>query len=230
MASRVGRVAVVAGLVALGVTDGASALAEEGSGGSASTEPAAAPRAGKRPPVKKRAVKADPGLVATLPGFEMLPDGGSRLFVELTHTTNVTEKRDARALTYVLQGAHITLRNNENALVTVHFNTPVSRARLLPLRGDLVFSVELRADATPVWRLVDGEGGVSVLQIDFPKGVYLPANDPDAIPSAPLPRPPEASGPDPVHATRRSPPPPAVTPPAPTPPPGPPTDAPASGN
>jgi hypothetical protein len=116
------------------------------------------------------------GPVATLPGFEMLADGGSRLFVELTQSIAVEEKRASRTVTYVLKGAHVDRRNNENALVTVHFNTPVTRARLLPSGRDLVFIVDLRADATPSWKLVNAKDNSAILQIDFPKGSFLPAN------------------------------------------------------
>jgi glucose/arabinose dehydrogenase len=205
MSSRAGRVAVVAGLVALGMTEGVDARADEANApadSSTAVSPPAA-RSAKRTSAKKTASKAVAGLVATLPGFEMLPDGGSRFFVELTHTTNVTEKREARALTYVIQGAHVVYRNNENALVTVHFNTPVTRARLLPVRNDLVFSVELRADAVPVWRMVDQADGTSMLQIDFPKGSFLPVGE-DAVDvaSEALPRPPGASDPPPTAPIR----------------------------
>jgi len=235
MSSRVRRVAVVAGLVALGVTEGVDARAADArqpadSSTDVAPQTAKAPR---RTSAKKPASKAVAGLVATLPGFEMLPDGGSRFFVELTHTTSVTEKREARALTYVIQGAHVTYRNNENALVTVHFNTPVTRARLLPVRNDLVFSVELRADAVPVWRMIDQTDGTSMLQIDFPKGSFLPVGE-DAVDvaSEALPRPPGATEPptDQVRehrgehrgrGRRASTPPPAVPPVV-----GPPADAP----
>ena len=187
MASRVRRVAVVAGLVAFGVTAGVDARAEETGGDPpTSATPSGRPstsgsaRAVRRVSAKKVAkprAKANPGLVATLPGFEMLADGSSRLFVELTHTANVTERRDAHALSYVIHGAHVVHRNNQNALVTVHFNTPVTRARLLPVHGDVVFAVELRAASAPVWRMVDGPDGTGVLQIDFPKGSFLPVGE-----------------------------------------------------
>ncbi|HEX7664475.1 MAG TPA: hypothetical protein VF407_08195 [Polyangiaceae bacterium] len=125
--------------------------------------------------------------IATLPGFEMLPEGGSRLFVELTKTITVDERAVAGGVTYVLKGAHIAKRNNENALVTVHFNTPVTRARLLPSGGDLHFVVELRQNVKPTWKLVPAKDGASVLQIDFPSGTYLP-NDAPAV-SAPAAKP-----------------------------------------
>ncbi len=130
-----------------------------------------------RPPMPAH-LKAYPFPVATLPGFEMLPGGGSRLFVDVTRAVNVEERRSPRVLTYVLKGAHVVIRNNENALVTIHFNTPVTRARLLPQGRDLVFTVDLRADASPSWKMVGGGDGTATLQIDFPPGTFLP---PDGV-------------------------------------------------
>jgi hypothetical protein len=183
MASRVRTAAVVAGLVAFGAAEGADAHAQAPAGPPSATAPGGGSGQARKPP-RKHAAAGKPvvrtGLVATLPGFELLPDGGSRLFVELTKTATVTEKREARTLTYVIQGARVDHRNNENALVTVHFNTPVSRARLFPARGNLVFSVELRADTTATWRMTDSaDGSASVLQIDFPKGSFLPPGEYD---------------------------------------------------
>ena len=114
------------------------------------------------------------GPVATLPGFEMLGDGGSRLFVELTQSVTVEERHTRGTLTYVLKGAHVTVHNNVNPLVTVHFNTPVSQARLVPSGHDLLFVIALRAAATPTWKLNPAKEGSAVLDIDFPKGSYLP--------------------------------------------------------
>ncbi|MGH7280240.1 MAG: hypothetical protein ACRELY_01850 [Polyangiaceae bacterium] len=117
------------------------------------------------------------GPIATLPGFLLLPEGGSRLFVELTQNVRVEEKPMAGGITYVLKGAHVVKRNNENALVTVHFNTPVTRARLIPRGGDLHFVVELRQNVKPTWKLVPAKDGAAVLQIDFPGGNFLPNDE-----------------------------------------------------
>ncbi len=116
---------------------------------------------------------AQSGPVATLPGFEMLAEGGSRLFVELTQQVPVEERRARGTLTYVLHGAHVAVHNNTNPLVTVHFNTPVASARLVPAGHDLLFVVSLRANATPTWKVNPGKEGTSVLTVDFPKGTYL---------------------------------------------------------
>jgi hypothetical protein len=124
------------------------------------------------------------GPVATLPGFELLPDGGSRLFVELTRTVPVEETKAAGTITYVLKGAHIDKRNNANALVTVHFNTPVTRARLLPSGHDLHFVIDLRQNAVPTWKLAPAKDGTAILQIDFAKGDFLPAGGEPVVPPA----------------------------------------------
>ena len=145
--------------------------------------------------------------MATLPGFEMMPDGGSRLFVELTRTVPVEEKKAAGTITYVLKGAHIDKRNNANALVTVHFNTPVPRARLLPSGRDLHFVIDLRQNVVPTWKLAPAKDGSSILQIDFAKGDFLPAGGEPLV--TPLPG---AGQPGtPPAATTRPPPSPAPT-------------------
>jgi hypothetical protein len=118
------------------------------------------------------------GPVATLPGFEMLAEGGSRLFVELSQAVQVDERKARGSLTYVLHGAHVTVHNNTNPLVTVHFNTPVASARLVPAGHDLLFVVSLRADASPTWKINPGKEGSSVLTVDFPKGSFLGAAQP----------------------------------------------------
>lgn len=121
-------------------------------------------------PVARRAA----GPVATLPGFEMLPDGGSRLFVDLSQNVPVEERKAAGSVTYVLKGAHLEHRNNANALVTVHFNTPVWRAKLVPSGADLLFIVEMRGQgAQGAMKMNPGASGVTRLTVDFAKGDYL---------------------------------------------------------
>ncbi len=154
--------------------------------GTSKKKPAAAAAAGAAKP-HKHVTRHARGALATLPGFQMLPEGGSRLFVELTASVTVEERAVAGGLTYVLKSARIDKRNNENPLVTVHFNTPVTRARLLPSGHDLHFVIELRQNVKPTWKLVPAKDGASVLQIDFPGGSYL-SNDP-SVAEAPAAKP-----------------------------------------
>lgn len=113
------------------------------------------------------------GPVVTMPGFEQTADGGSRLFVQLSQPVPVEERKAQGSITYVLKGASPRVWNNTNALVTVHFNTPVSRARLVPHGSDLHFIIDLRAAATPTWKMTEPEDKTATLAIEFPKGEYL---------------------------------------------------------
>jgi len=110
--------------------------------------------------------------VATFPGFRMLPGGGSRIFVELTKSVNVDERRANGALVYTLRGAQVLSRNNKNALITTHFATPVARARLVPAGSDVDLVIDLRTGVEATHQVVAGENGTARLEIDFPPGDY----------------------------------------------------------
>jgi hypothetical protein len=143
---------------------------------------------------------------ALLPGFEVQPDGSTRFFVQLTQAVPFETKKTRGSLTYVLKGAHVDRRNNTNPLVTVHFNTPVTTARLVPHGNDLWFVLDLRADASPAATMdTPAQGGAAMLRIDFPKGNYAPSTAAPASPddaaapagssSTPSPAPPASSKP-----------------------------------
>ncbi|HEY3822686.1 MAG TPA: hypothetical protein VGL81_36225 [Polyangiaceae bacterium] len=136
---------------------------------------------------------------AILPGFETLADGSTRLFVLMSQPVQYEVKPARGTLTYVLKGAHVDKRNNYNPLVTVHFNTPVTTARLVPHGKDLWFVIDLRAQTTPTVTMDAAKDGGSMLRIEFPKGDYLPAGmapPPPAIEPAPPPT--TGSGPAPA--------------------------------
>ena len=109
-----------------------------------------------------------------MPGFETMPDGSTRLFVELSQPTPFDTKPARGSLTYVLKDAHVDRRNNQNPLVTVHFNTPVTSARLVPHGRDLWFVLELRANVQPAVTMDSTKEGPATLHVAFPKGDYLP--------------------------------------------------------
>jgi hypothetical protein len=132
---------------------------------------------------------------AILPGFETLGDGSTRLFVILTKPVQYQVKPARGTITYILKGAHVDKRNNYNPLVTVHFNTPVTNARLLPHDRDLWFVVDLRADVTPAVTMDATKDGGAMLRIDFPKGDYLPGAGPPAPPAPAAPQGPSQAPP-----------------------------------
>lgn len=128
---------------------------------------------------------------AIMPGFEMLADGSSQLFVELSKPVTYDTKASRGSIVYVLKGAHVDKRNNYNPLVTVHFNTPVTSARLVPHGKDLWFVIDLRASVQPTVTMDAAKDGGAVLRIGFPSGSYLPLQK---IAPAPAATPPPAGG------------------------------------
>lgn len=107
-------------------------------------------------------------------GFETLADGSTRLFVELSKPVAYETKTARSSITYVLKGARVARRNNYNPLVTIHFNTPVTSARLVPHGRDLWFVVELRAQVSPTVAVDAAKDGSAMMRIELPKGQYLP--------------------------------------------------------
>jgi len=143
----------------------------------------------RRAPVARAAIRAGKsGPLATFPGFEQVSGGGSRLFVHLTQAVPVEERRATGSITYVLKGAHLRVHNDANALITVHFNTPVFRARLFPQGNDLLFVLELRSAATPTFKLQPNQDKSATLQIDFAKGDFLIGDGRQVLPPEPGPK------------------------------------------
>jgi hypothetical protein len=103
-----------------------------------------------------------------------LPDGRSRIYVELTRSVNVTERHAEAMLVYVLRNARVPVRNNRNALITTHFPTPVARARLLGAGADVELLIDLRKSVSATYKVVPGENGGARLEVDFPAGDYPP--------------------------------------------------------
>ncbi|HEY2515202.1 MAG TPA: hypothetical protein VGI39_30255, partial [Polyangiaceae bacterium] len=111
-------------------------------------------------------------------------DAGAAAPVKGRKGKHVKAAAGARTLTYVIKGTEIRRHNEGEALVTVDFNTPVVRARLLPVGRDLHLVVVLRADVTPSMKLVAAKDNGAILQLDFPSGSYLPAGAAAPAPEA----------------------------------------------
>jgi hypothetical protein len=140
-----------------------------------------------------------------VPGFETLADGSTRLFLELGKPVPYDAKVAKGVLTYVLRGVRTDRRNNTNPLVTVHFNTPVTSARLVPHGRDLWFVVSLRADVRPTVTMGAAKEGGAVLSIEFAKGDYGPRGSGPAGESSVALPPPPAQGGEPAVAARPDP-------------------------
>jgi hypothetical protein len=180
----------------------ASALAQQAQASSAS----GTPNQTRPPPATARAATAAHRSAsdtpdAIMPGFETLADGSTRLYIELSKPVTYETKVARGVITYVLKGAHVDRRNNYNPLVTVHFNTPVTSARLVPHGHDLWFVVVLRANVQPTVFVDAGKDGGALMRIELPKGDYLPAASKRSSEEAP---PPDGAGtPAPPSAAAR---------------------------
>ncbi len=96
-----------------------------------------------------KAAKKDPGIVAEWPGFRMTEDGGSEVLVEFSKSVGAPTRFDAAgSVTFVFKGAIVLKHNNQNPLITLHFNTPVASARLIPKKGEVHLVIDLRAGAS----------------------------------------------------------------------------------
>ncbi|MBX3127131.1 MAG: hypothetical protein KF718_10460 [Polyangiaceae bacterium] len=125
-----------------------------------------------KPTGKRRAPrhKVDPNAaIATFPGFMMLPDGSSQVWVYLSKKVTVSVSQAPGRVTYLLAGADVAVRNNTNALVTEYFDTPLSRARLVRDKAGAQLVLELREGGAPQHVVEDGPGGTVRLRIRLPK-------------------------------------------------------------
>jgi hypothetical protein len=135
----------------------------------------------KRPagPTYYRAPRKGPH--AAFPAFSMVDTQRSRLTIQLSGVIAVEEKKAPGTVTYVLKGAHVARHNDTHALIAVHFNTPMTVARLRNAGKDAELRVDLRAPVSPTFAVAQTKTGAT-LTIDFPSGAYLPDG---ALPPAP---------------------------------------------
>jgi len=140
-------------------------------------EPAAAPAPGKTKTTAK-GKKSTATNVAQWPGFRLTEDGGSEVMVEFSQNpASPTEHRAAGSITYVFKGAHVIKSNNQNPLLTVHFNTPIVSARLVPKKGELHLVIDMRpgVNVQPSSGLrASSDGDGQQFFVKLPSGAWLP--------------------------------------------------------
>jgi len=114
--------------------------------------------------------KIDPNTpLATYPGFRMLKDGRSEVWVQISKKVTVTPSIAAGHATFVLSGVDVGIHNNTNPLVTEYFDTPLARARLKRDGNGAQLVLELREAVSPTHRVVDGPAGTMILYVGLPK-------------------------------------------------------------
>ena len=118
----------------------------------------------------------------TWPGFQMLTQGRSRVFLQLTSKAETAVESRSNQVVMILKNAQIAGRNNRRPLETRFFNTPVSRAWLKKRGADIALIIELRANALPNISAQQASTGYYFVFLDFPAGKYLDSATEAALP------------------------------------------------
>ncbi len=107
--------------------------------------------------------------LATYPGFMMLPDGRSVVWLYLSRSVSVRALRRGQTYVIDLPEVQVGVQNNTNPLETAHFRTPLSRALLRRVQGGAELVLALREPVVPKHELLAGPGGTMVLRVTLPK-------------------------------------------------------------
>jgi hypothetical protein len=103
----------------------------------------------------------------------MMPDGSSKIFLQIHGTPSVKQIATRGGVTYVLTDCRVPVNNNRHPLMTQYFNTPIADARLRQFQGDVHLRIDLRATVAPTPRLIElVPGKVVLLEVTFPPGNY----------------------------------------------------------
>ncbi|MDB4988776.1 MAG: hypothetical protein JWN04_3954 [Myxococcaceae bacterium] len=115
------------------------------------------------------------GALVTWPGFQMLPDGGSRVFVQTSIAVTPELKRDGQSDNWQLFLPSVALPagNARRPLDTQYFNTPVKSVRTV-LRGKgVAVLLSMRAKLKPIVRTERAASGYFFTYLEFPAGSFL---------------------------------------------------------
>lgn len=125
--------------------------------------------------IARRRGRAARATIVTWPGFQMLPGGGSRFFVQTNSPVAAQLATSDGRVEIVFPNTAIHLGNSRRYLETAYFETPVVRAHLERRRNDMVLVMQMRANVVP--QISTGaEGTFTFTYIDFAAGQYRPAN------------------------------------------------------
>jgi hypothetical protein len=120
---------------------------------------------------------AQPGGAAlvTWPGFQMLPDGGSRVFVQTSIEVTPELKREGQSDNWQVLLAHVALPpgNARRPLDTSFFNSPVKSVRTLARGQGVAVILSMRAKLKPIVRTERAQSGYFFTYLEFPAGSFL---------------------------------------------------------
>jgi hypothetical protein len=117
---------------------------------------------------------AAPGSAAlvTWPGFQMMPGGGSRVFIQTSTAVAPELKRDGEGWQVILPGVALPAGNTRRPLSTQYFNTPVVSVRTLARGHAVAVLLTMRAKLQPTVRTERSQNGYFYTFVEFPPGEY----------------------------------------------------------
>jgi hypothetical protein len=132
------------------------------------------PGSAKQAPPAAKAARANNGPTITWPGFQMRPDGSSRVFIQSTAPLE-PKVLSAAGGKFELQlpRARVAAKTNRLPLDTRFFNTPATKVSVSAASGGAVVQIDLRATVTPTVTSETGPTGYFFTYIELPKGDYL---------------------------------------------------------
>jgi hypothetical protein len=163
------------------------------------------PGGDESPATRARAGSTPPAI--TWPGFQMQPDGSSRVFVQITTQVDVSAALVDGKVIVDFGNVSIAGSNNRRPLVTKFFNTPVTSVEVKRANKRTTLVLTMRAPIEPRVSQEQAKSGFHFVYVDFPPGSYLPKELQAAAPPPgplPAPDPPEAARPE-AAATRDAP-------------------------
>ena len=122
------------------------------------------------------AVPVPPGkspLTITWPGFQMRPDGTSRVFVQSTAALEPQIAQADGKFSLKFLGAQVAGATNRLPLETRFFNTPVTKVSILVGRDGVALVLDLRAPVQPRVSSERGPSGYYFTYLDLPAGKYV---------------------------------------------------------
>lgn len=117
---------------------------------------------------------AAPGAAAmvTWPGFQMLPGGASRVFIQTSVEVVPELKRDGDGWQLILPHVSLPPGNARLPLSTHFFNTPVQSVRTVARAQGVAVLLTMRAKLQPTLRTERAASGYFFTYLEFPPGNY----------------------------------------------------------
>ena len=159
----------------------ASSAAQRATPPTAKASPAKKQRTRRRHRWHRRRV-ADNRMVVSSPGFRMLRNGSSVLYVQVLGVPAIQQVKAPGRLIITIPNSKVPVHNNRRILRTRYFNTPIADARLKQLKESVQVIIDLRSTtAAKVSLRPIVQGKVSLLEVVFPPGHYYVRRD-DVLP------------------------------------------------